>query len=79
MVPFSIDPSSTATDGPDYTIAAASPLVIPAGSTSTTLTIAMKEDTDVEADETVIVMLGTPANAVIANPSVYTLVIRNDD
>lgn len=78
-IPYSIDPSSTASEPADYTIAQASPLVIPAGSTSTTLTIAMKEDTEVEPDETVIVVMGTPINADIANPSVYTLVIRDDD
>lgn len=78
-IPYSIDPSSTASEPADYTVAQASPLVIPAGSTSTMLTIAMKEDTDVEPDETVIVVMGTPINADIANPSVYTLVIRNDD
>jgi hypothetical protein len=77
-VPFSIDASSTATSPADYTITA-SPVVIPAGNTSTTITIAMKEDTLVENDETVVVVLGTPTNATLATPSTYTLTIRDDD
>jgi hypothetical protein len=78
-VPFTIDATSTAANPADYTISPASPLVIPAGNTSTTITIAMKEDTLDEADETVIVALGTPTNATLAAPSTYTLTIRDDD
>lgn len=77
-IPYSLDPNSTAADPADYTISP-SLLLIPAGSTSTTLTIAMKEDTDVELDETVIVVLGTPVNATLGTPATYTLTIKNDD
>ncbi|HEY5949147.1 MAG TPA: Calx-beta domain-containing protein, partial [Kofleriaceae bacterium] len=64
-IPFAIDAASTATDPDDYTISPPSPLVIPAGQTSTTITIAMKEDTLDEADETVIVVLGAATNATL--------------
>jgi hypothetical protein len=77
-VPFSIGAASTASDPADYTISA-SPVVIPAGNTSTTIAITMKEDTVSETDETVIVVLGTPTNATLASPSMYTLTIRDDD
>lgn len=77
-VPFSIDAASTASNPADYTITA-SPVVIAAGQTSTTITIAMNEDNDLEADETVIVVLGTPTNATLATPSTYTFTIINDD
>ena len=63
----------------DYTISPATPITIPAGSTSTTITIAVKEDMAVEADETVIVVLGMPTNATLGTPSTYTLTIVNDD
>jgi hypothetical protein len=77
-VPFSVDAASTASSPADYTITA-SPVTIPAGETSTTIIIAMKEDTDVEPDETVIVNLGTPTNATLGTPATYTLTIKNDD
>jgi hypothetical protein len=77
-VPFTIDAASTAADPADYTITM-SPVTIGAGETSTTIVIAMKEDTDVELDETVIVNLGTPTNATTTTPSTYTFTIKNDD
>ncbi|HEY5945383.1 MAG TPA: Calx-beta domain-containing protein, partial [Kofleriaceae bacterium] len=61
------------------TISPPSPVVIPAGNTSTTITIAMKEDTLYESDETVIVALGTPTNATLATPATYTFTIKDDD
>jgi hypothetical protein len=77
-IPFAVDAASTASTPGDYTLSA-SPVVIPAGNTSTTITIAMKEDTADESDETVIVVLGAPTNATLATPSTYTLTIRDDD
>ncbi len=78
-IPYTIDAATTATNPADYTITPASPIVIPAGQTSTTITIAMKEDMLDEPDETVIVVLGMPTNATLAAPSTYTLTIRDDD
>src|SRR5262249_18375076 len=75
IVPYTIDAASTAENPADYTISPASPITIPAGSTSTTITIAMKEDTLDESDETVAVVLGTPTTATLATPSTYTLTI----
>ncbi|HEY5925673.1 MAG TPA: Calx-beta domain-containing protein [Kofleriaceae bacterium] len=79
IVPFTIDATSTAVNPADYTISPASPVTIPAGSTSTTITIAMKEDTLDETDETVIVALDAPTNATLGTPATYTLTIRDDD
>lgn len=78
-IPYTIDAASTAVNPADYTISPPSPLVIPAGQTSTTITIAMKEDTLDEADETVIVVLGAATNATLGSPSTYTFTIRDDD
>lgn len=78
-IPYTIDAATTATNPADYTISPASPIVIPAGQTSTTITIAMKEDMLDEPDETVIVVLDTPTNAMLTSPSMYTLTIRDDD
>jgi hypothetical protein len=78
-IPYTIDAATTATNPADYTISPASPIVIPAGQTSTTIVIAMKEDMLDEPDETVIVVLGMPTNAMLASPSTYTLTIRDDD
>ncbi len=78
-VPFSIDAASTATSPADYMISPASQVTIPTGETSTTISIKLNEDTDVEGNETVIVELGTPSNATLGTPSTYTLTIIDDD
>lgn len=78
-IPYTIDAATTASNPADYTISPASPLVVPAGQTSVTIMIAMKEDMIDEPDETVIVVLDTPTNATLGTPSTYTLKIRDDD
>jgi hypothetical protein len=71
-LPFTV--AGTATAGTDYTITA-SPLVIPAGSTSGSVTVSLAADGVAEPDETVIVTLGTPTNAVPGATTVHTLTI----
>ncbi len=66
-VPFTVDTGSTATAGADYTIDA-SPLVIPAGATSGTIMLTVKNDLRDEPDETVIVQLGLPTGAKGGDP-----------
>jgi hypothetical protein len=77
-VPFTINASSTANDPADYTITS-SPVTITAGNLSTTIVIAMKEDTLDEANETVVVDLDTPTGATLGTPATYTLTITDDD
>ncbi len=75
-IPFTL--SGTASNGVDYTIAA-SPVVIPAGSTNTTIAIAIDDDTTPESNKTVIVTMGTPTNGTKGATSVCTLTILDDD
>jgi hypothetical protein len=78
-VPYLVDVSSSANNPADYTIAA-SPLVIPAGMTTGNIAVTVKGDTLDEADETVVVSLGTPTNATAAAPTTHTLtIVDNDD
>ncbi len=71
-VPFTV--GGTATNPADYTITA-SPLVIAAGSTTATITVTVVADGVAEPDETVIVTLGTPTNAVLGATTSHTLTI----
>lgn len=76
-VPYAL--SGTATPGSDVTIPA-SPLVIAAGSTNALLPISIIDDTAPESDETLVVTLGTPTNALLsASATVYALTILDED
>lgn len=88
-VPFTLTvPAGTATLGStkDYTFSPASPLVFTSGQTTKTISVTVKNDNLVEANETVIVTLLTPtddsvptADPVLAYPSQHTLTIVNVD
>src|SRR5262249_18480477 len=56
----------TAAAGSDYT-AASGVVIIPAGQTSATVTVAVRGDRLVEADETFAVNLSSPTNAIISD------------
>ena len=75
-VHFSLGGSATA--GVDYT-ASANPLVIPAGSSTGTITIDPTGDTNVEPDETVIVSLVTGSGYTLGAPTSATGTLVNDD
>lgn len=60
-VPFTVSGSATG-DGTDYSITA-SPVTIPAGATTQTITITLNNDGLDENDETVVVTMGSPINA----------------
>ena len=72
--------TGTATgSGTDYTLANGT-LTISAGATSGTITIAgIVDDELAEANETVIITLSGPNNAVLGNDSVHTYTINDDD
>jgi hypothetical protein len=78
LVPFTV--GGTATPGPtdDFTITA-SPITIPAGSTSADVTITVNDDPDNEPDETVIITIGTPTNAFLGSISEHTSTIEDND
>ena len=68
----------TATSGTDYTALANGMLTFAANETSKTITVSVTGDTDMEQDETVIIMLSSPSGANIATAS-GTGMIRDDD
>ncbi|MBK8399215.1 MAG: Ig-like domain-containing protein [Leptospiraceae bacterium] len=78
-IPFTINGTSTAIGGgTDYSITA-SPLNIPAGSTTATITINIVNETLYEADETVVIDMGTPTNATASGTLTHTATITNDE
>ena len=68
----------TATSGTDYA-AVTSPLIIPTGNTTGTVTVDPTADTAIEADETVILTLAAGAGYTLGLPSSATGTILNDD
>jgi hypothetical protein len=68
----------TATAGADFT-SPASPLVIPANTTSGTITVTPTADSTIEPDETVIVTLAAGATYTVGSPGAATATIVNDD
>uniref|UniRef100_UPI00249144B1 Calx-beta domain-containing protein n=1 Tax=Marinifilum flexuosum TaxID=1117708 RepID=UPI00249144B1 len=78
-VPFSVDGSSSATSGGvDYSISG-SPIKINAGSLSKTIVITVNNDDLDEPDETVIVNMGEPTNAIQGATSTFTANIIDND
>lgn len=68
----------TATNGADYATIA-SPLVIPAGNTTGTITVNPTADATIEANETVILTLNAGAGYTVGVPNSATGTILNDD
>lgn len=77
-VPFTVTGTATAGTGNDYTIST-SPLVISAGSSSAVILVSVLDDTKFELEETVILTLGTPTNAILGSPAVFTLTILDNE
>lgn len=75
-VPFTM--SGDANNNEDYTITA-SPLTIPAGSTSAAITVTINDDGADESDETIVVTIGTPTNATASSPTVHTITVTDND
>ena len=75
-LPFSL--TGTAQPGLDFTVTG-SPLVIPAGQSGASIEVTLINDPLHEPDETVVVTMGAPTNAVPAVPSQHTLTILDDD
>jgi hypothetical protein len=76
-VPFSV--GGTATSITDYSATTSSPLVIPAGSTSGTISISINDDNTYENNETIVATLGTPTNGTLGATSSHTITLNNDD
>lgn len=76
-VPFSVGGTATG-GGVDYSVTAG-PLTIPAGATTATITITVVNEALCEANETVVVTLGTPTNATLGSTSAHTATILDND
>lgn len=75
-VPFTV--TGTASNPDDYTITA-SPVVIPAGQLSATITITLNDDFSDEADETVILTMGNPSAGTKGTVTVHTATIGDNE
>jgi len=75
-IPFTL--SGSAVSPADYTITP-SPVTILAGQTSTTLVLAVVDDALDEIDESAVITLGAPVNAVLGTPSQHTATILDND
>ena len=71
--------SGTATSGSDYSAPPASPLTIPAGATSATITVTPIDDSVVESAETVVATLMAGTAYEIGSPSTATVTISDDE
>ncbi len=72
-IPFTV--GGTAVLGTDYTGVTASPLVIPAGRATATITGTLLDDGPPDVTKTLTFTLGTPTNGTRGSPSVNTLTI----
>lgn len=77
-LPVTYSVGGTATVGIDHTLGAGT-VVIPAGSTSLTLTLFPLDDTLVESDETVVVTIQPQSQYTVGAPSSATVTIASDD
>jgi subtilisin-like proprotein convertase family protein len=77
-VPVTLGAAGTAARPDDFSLSA-SRLAFPAGLTVATITATVVRDAIEEADETVVLQLGTPTGAVIGSPATQTVTIVNDD
>lgn len=76
-VDFGVGGTATATT--DFALATTSPVTLVPGTTQRAVIINVVGDNANETNQTVILTLANPINAVIANPASYTLTIQNDD
>ncbi|MBN1672601.1 MAG: lamin tail domain-containing protein [Kiritimatiellae bacterium] len=68
----------TATGGADYSLSAGT-LTFAPGQTSRNITLALIDDGEEESDETVVLTLSSPVNAVLGAGSIHTCTITDDD
>ena len=78
-VVFGIDASSTASQGTDFSVITASPLVIPAGQTSGNIVLDILTDVFDEPDETVVIRINSVVNATLGFPYIHVDNILDDD
>jgi hypothetical protein len=74
-VPVSVPFSLSGTAGPSDLTINLSPAVISPGATTTSITVAVTADQVAEAEETIIVTLGTPTNATLGASIRHTIIV----
>lgn len=77
-VNYTVTGGSATGGGNDYTLANGT-ATISAGSPSTTIPLTVINDSTMESDETVVVTLSSPTNAVLGSQTSLTYTIQNDD
>jgi len=79
-VPFTTSATSSATATADYAITTTSPIAIPAGTTTTDISVTVVNDTADEPNETLVVDLGAATNATNnTGAQQHTLNVTDDD
>jgi len=76
VIPYTVN--GTASNPSDHSLSSGN-LTIAAGSTLGTLNITLVNDAIAESSETVVITMGTPTNADLGSPSVFTLTIQDND
>ena len=69
----------TATAGIDYVAISNRKITIPAGLLSAVVSVTVRDDSDVESDETFTLSISNPTVASLGTPATATATIRNDD
>jgi hypothetical protein len=69
----------TATPGTNYSLSTTSPLVIPAGQTTGTITGTLLDDGTFTPNNTLVFTLGNPTNGMLGGPTTDTLTINETD
>jgi hypothetical protein len=80
-VTITLDATSTATDGSDFTIASPTIITFPAGTMSdvTSFEINITDDTDTESDETIVLTMSATNDAQVGTIATHTVTIEDND
>jgi hypothetical protein len=76
-LPFTV--AGTATDGSDFVVRTASPILIPANTSKVVIDLGVLNDATDEADETVVLDLGTPSEGQLGATTQHVLTLVDDD
>ncbi len=71
--------SGTAAYNTDWRVEEVNPFTVEAGATSASMTVVIAEDGAIEGDETAIITLIAPVDAILGTASEFTLTIEDDD
>ena len=78
-ITLTYDVGGTAAENTDFSIAGSGSVTVSANAGSADIPVAIADDSAVEADETVILILTGSSDYTVGDPSVHTLTINDDD